>query len=186
MSLLEGPEGHFPRQFRAHPNFWRHSLGHPQVHFGPEGPKTPARFSQGGTKPLLGCNTNGGLRDGGLSKSEDIRGERSFFLYFLDFLLVGALQTFRTRANKAERRVKKPETPDFWEGQGRHPLNPHLLHPHLRQPNFVVRHHKDVRYIAKTLRIQVPSVMPSKLQRETPLASGSDGESVAKFPNLFR
>ena len=31
-SLLEGPQGHFSRHFRAHPDFWRHSLGH----FGPE------------------------------------------------------------------------------------------------------------------------------------------------------
>ena len=27
-SLLEGPQGHFSRHFRAHPDFWRHSLGH--------------------------------------------------------------------------------------------------------------------------------------------------------------
>ena len=26
-SLLEGPQGHFSRRFRAHPDFWRHSLG---------------------------------------------------------------------------------------------------------------------------------------------------------------
>ena len=27
-SLLEGPQGHFSRHFRAHPDFWRHSLEH--------------------------------------------------------------------------------------------------------------------------------------------------------------
>ena len=42
-SLLQGPQGNFPRNFRAHPAFWRDSLGHSQGHFRYiSGPKTPA------------------------------------------------------------------------------------------------------------------------------------------------
>ena len=43
---LEGPQGHFPRRFRAHPDFWRHSLGRSQVHFGPEAPEDSCRGSR--------------------------------------------------------------------------------------------------------------------------------------------
>ena len=41
-SLLEGPQGHFSRHFRAHPDFWRHSLGRSQTWgtSGPTGPKS--------------------------------------------------------------------------------------------------------------------------------------------------
>ena len=42
-SFLEGPQGHFPRHFRTHPDFWRDSLGHSQGHFGPEGPEDSCR-----------------------------------------------------------------------------------------------------------------------------------------------
>ena len=43
-SLLEGPQGHFSRHFRAHPGFWRHSLGHfGGGTSGPKGSKTPVR-----------------------------------------------------------------------------------------------------------------------------------------------
>ena len=49
---LEGPQGHFSRHFRAHPGFWRHSLGHSQEHFGPEGPEVPP---VGGRRVLMGA-----------------------------------------------------------------------------------------------------------------------------------
>ena len=58
---------------------------------------------------------NGGLRDGGLSKSEDIWGKRPLFLRFLDF--PGALRTLRKRAKKAEKGRTRPISADFQEGR---------------------------------------------------------------------
>ena len=75
---------------------------------------------------------NGGLRDGGLRKSEDIWGKRPFSSVFWIFQVL-----FRP-SGKGRKRQKKGEKADFGRFPGRaarHPLNPHLLHPHLRQPN---------------------------------------------------
>ena len=54
---------------------------------------------------------NGGLRDGGLRKSE----EKGLFPPFLDF--PGALQPLRKRAKKAEKGRKRPISADFREGR---------------------------------------------------------------------
>ena len=72
--ILGGPQGHFPRYFRAHPEFWRHSLGHSQGHFGPEGPEDSCRglaSSQGACLPCLrsshdveGCHSLGAVSTG--------------------------------------------------------------------------------------------------------------------------
>ena len=76
---------------------------------------------------------NGGLRDGGLRKSEDIWGKRPFSSVFWIF------QVLFRHPEKVEKGRKRAKTADFGRFPGRaarHPLNPHLLHPHLRQPNF--------------------------------------------------
>ena len=74
----------------------------------------------------LGCRKWGFKRWG----FKEIRGylrKKAFFLRFLDF--PGALQ------EKGEKGRKRPISADFREGRPDTPLNPHLLHPHLRQPN---------------------------------------------------
>ena len=80
-----------------------------------------------------GCSAaNGGLRDGGLSKSEDICGKRPFSSVFW------ISQVLFTPSGKGRKRQKKGEKGRFWPISGKGgqtPLNPHLLHPHLRQPN---------------------------------------------------
>ena len=58
---------------------------------------------------------NGGLRDGGLSKSEDIWGKRPFSSVF--WIFAGALRTLRKRAKKAEKGRKRPISADFQEGR---------------------------------------------------------------------
>ena len=76
---------------------------------------------------------NGGLRDGGLSKSEDIWGNRPFSSIFWISLVLFA------PSGKGRKRQKKGEKADFGRFPGRvarHPLSPDLLHPHLRQPKF--------------------------------------------------
>ena len=75
---------------------------------------------------------NGGLRDGGLRKSEDIWGKRPFSSVFWIFQVL-----FRP-SGKAEKRAKKADFGRFPGGAARHLLNPHLLHPHLRQPSLCV------------------------------------------------
>ena len=78
---------------------------------------------------------NGGLRDGGLSKSEDIWGKRPFSSVFW------ISQVLFTPSGKGWKRQKKGEKGRFppisRKGGQRHLLSPHLLHPHLRQPNFL-------------------------------------------------
>ena len=71
---------------------------------------------------------NGGLRDGGLSKSEENGGKRpsSSVFWISQVLLVPS-------GNK--KRQKKADFGRFPGRAARHPLSPHLLHPHLRQPN---------------------------------------------------
>ena len=76
---------------------------------------------------------NGGLRDGGLRKSEDIWGKRPFSSDILDF--PGVVQALWKMAKKAEKGEKRPISADFQDGRPGHPLNPHLLHPHLRHSN---------------------------------------------------
>ena len=57
-----------------------------------------------------------GLRDGGLSRSDDIREKEAFFFpCFLDF--PGALRTLRKSVKKAEKGWKMPEKADFQEGR---------------------------------------------------------------------
>ena len=69
---------------------------------------------------------NGGLRDGGLSKSEDIWGKRAFFLRFLNF--PGALRTLRKRAKKAEKGEKGQFRP-ISRKSGQAPLKPPFVTP---------------------------------------------------------
>ena len=40
------------------------------------------------------------------------------------------------KGEEGRKRAKKADFGRFPGGAARHPLNPHLLHPHLRQPNF--------------------------------------------------
>ena len=98
--------------------------------FGPKTPKESEKSVQ--TVTLLGCRKWGFKR----WRFKEIRGylrKKAFFLRFLDF--PGALRALRKRAKKAEKGRKRPILADFQEGAARHPLNPHMLHPHLRQPN---------------------------------------------------
>ena len=76
-------------------------------------------------------NSACGIRDGGLSKSEDVWGKRpvSSVLWISQVLF--------TPSGKERKRQKKGEKGRFWPISrmgGQTPLKPHLLHPHLRQP----------------------------------------------------
>ena len=73
---------------------------------------------------------NGGLRDGGLSKSEDICGKRPFFSVFW---ISQALFAPSGKGRKGRKRAKKADFGRFPVRAARHPLSPHLLHPHLRR-----------------------------------------------------
>ena len=75
---------------------------------------------------------NGGLRDGGLSKSEDIGGKRPFSS------VIWISQVLLAPSGKGRKRQKKGEKGRFPGRAARHPLSPHLLHPHFRQPNLVI------------------------------------------------
>ena len=59
------------------------------------------------SRALFWSVANGGLRDGGLSKSEDIGGKKAFFLRFLDF--PGALRTLPEKGEKGRKRAKKAD-----------------------------------------------------------------------------
>ena len=80
----------------------------------------------------------GGLRDGGLRKSEDIWGKRPFSsVFWIPQVLFAPSGKGRKRQKKGEKGRKRAKKADFGRFPGRaarHPLNPHLLHPHLRQP----------------------------------------------------
>ena len=67
---------------------------------------------------------NGGLRDGGLSKSEDILGKRPFSSVFWIFQL---LFTPSGKEEKGRKRAKKADFGRFPGRAARHPLSPHLL-----------------------------------------------------------
>ena len=77
---------------------------------------------------------NGGLRDGGLRKSEDIWGKRPFSSVFW------ISQVLLAPSGKGRKRQKKGDFGRFRpisRKGGQTPLiSPHLLHPHLRQPNI--------------------------------------------------
>ena len=72
---------------------------------------------------------NGGLRDGGLSKSEDIRGKKPFPPVFRIFRCSSHPLE---KAEKGRKRVRKADFGRFPGRVARHPLSPNLLQPHLR------------------------------------------------------
>ena len=112
--------GHFPgrkwgnasprKKFWDMCTFWPWGPGHPPPH-----PPWSA--------------ANGGLRDGGLSKSEDIWGKRPFSSVFSIF------QVLFGPSGKGWKRQKKGDFGRFPGRDARRPSNPHLLHPHLRHSN---------------------------------------------------
>ena len=84
-----------------------------------------------GTKYFWGCNTtwsaaNGGLRDGGLRKSEDIRGKRPFSSVFW------ISQVLLAPSGKGRKRQKKGDFGRFWpisRKGGQTPLKPPFVTP---------------------------------------------------------
>ena len=83
--------------------------------------------------PFSWSAANGGLRDGGLSKSEDIWRKKGYFLRFLDF--PGARQTLRKRAKKAEQGRKGWKRPIARKG-GQTPLKPPFVTPPFAAAQF--------------------------------------------------
>ena len=78
---------------------------------------------------------NGGFRNGGLSKSEDICGKRPSSSVFW---ISQCSSHPPEKCEKGRERAKKAPGRFFGRFPGRaarHPLRPQLLHPHLRQPN---------------------------------------------------
>ena len=76
---------------------------------------------------------NGGLRDGGLSNSEDVSGKRPF-PPFSGFSRCSSGPP--EKGEKGRKREKKADFGRFPGQEARHPLNPHLLHSHLRHSNL--------------------------------------------------
>ena len=79
---------------------------------------------------------NGGLRDGGLSKSEDIRGKRPFSSVFWIFqVLFGPSGKGRKKAEKGRKTSEKGRLQPISRKGGQTPLKPPFVTPPLRQPN---------------------------------------------------
>ena len=97
----------------------------------PEARKRPEGVLRMDIISLCGSAADGGLRDGGLSKSEDIWGKRPFSSVFWISLVLFA------PSEKGQKRQKKGGKGQFRpiSRKGGHPLSTHLLHPHSRQPN---------------------------------------------------
>ena len=119
------------------PDLWNsHEGGTEKMRSRPRVRRNGAFMWQGCPLEILSWGAaNGGLRDGGLSKSEDIWGKRPFSsVFWISQVLFGP--SGKGRKRRGRKRAKKADFGWFPGRAARHPLNPHLLHRHLRQPNW--------------------------------------------------